>query len=83
VETACEEMTASFDRVMGEWSARSTTLGRRVRITTRSCEFEGRAETLEADGALLVRRDDGRGERVLAGDCVHLRPAIEMVEEGV
>ncbi len=83
VEKACEEMTASFDRVMGEWSARSTTLGRRVRITTRNSEFEGRAETLEADGALLVRRDDGLGERVLAGDCVHLRPAIEMVEEEV
>jgi len=83
VERACGEMAASFDRVIGEWSDRSATLGRRVRITTRSGEFEGRAEALEADGALLVRRDDGRGERVIAGDCVHLRPAIEKVEEGI
>ncbi len=77
MERACEEISASFDRVMGEWSARSATLGRRVKIITRSGEFEGRAEALEADGALLVRRDDGIGERVLAGDCVHLRPAEE------
>lgn len=83
VERACGEMAASFDQVIGEWSARSATLGRRVRIITRSGEFEGLAESLEADGALLVRRDDGPGERVLAGDCVHLRPAKKKVDEGI
>lgn len=72
-ERCFEDVTASFDLIYEEWSDRSTTLGRRVRITTRSGEFEGRAEALEADGALLVRRDDGQLERVVAGDCVHLR----------
>jgi BirA family biotin operon repressor/biotin-[acetyl-CoA-carboxylase] ligase len=81
LEGACEEVEASFDQVYEEWKDRSATLGRRVRIITRSGEFEGRAEALEADGALVVRRDDGPFERVIAGDCVHLRPAIEKVEE--
>ncbi len=81
LEGACEEVEASFDRVYEEWRSRSATLGQRVRIITRSGEFEGCAQALEADGALMVRRDDGLLERVLAGDCVHLRPAKEMVSE--
>ena len=81
LEGACEEVEASFDRVYEEWMGRSATLGQRVRIITRSGEFEGCAQALEADGALVVRRDDGLLERVLAGDCVHLRPATVKVEE--
>ena len=77
VERASEEMAASFDRLRKDWSVRSGTVGRRVRIITRSGEFEGVAEALEDDGALLVRRDDGASERVIAGDCVHLRAAEE------
>jgi BirA family biotin operon repressor/biotin-[acetyl-CoA-carboxylase] ligase len=82
VEVAFADLESSFDGVREEWKDRSATLGRRVRIITRDGEFEGRAEALEADGSLLVRRDDGRRERVYAGDCVHLRPATEMPEEG-
>jgi len=72
-------MTASSDRLLEEWSIRSATLGRRVRITSRVGEFEGLAEGLEADGSLAVRRDEGLLERVIAGDCAHLRPAGERI----
>jgi BirA family biotin operon repressor/biotin-[acetyl-CoA-carboxylase] ligase len=82
LERACEGMATSFDQVMGEWSDHSATLGRKVRIITRDGEFEGRAEALEPDGSLRVRKGDGIEERVLAGDCVHLRPAKEMADEG-
>ncbi len=82
VERASEEMAESFDRLRKEWSVRSGTLGRRVRIITRSGEFEGVAEALEDDGSLLVRRDDGAPERVIAGDCVHLRAARERTDGG-
>ncbi len=81
LERACEEMAMSFDRIYQDWRGRSATFGRRVRIVTRNGEFEGSAVVLEADGALLVRRDDGRRERVIAGDCVHLRPAEEKAGE--
>lgn len=79
VEGACEEMEASTDLLLEEWSIRSATLGRRVRIVTRVCEFEGLAEALQADGSLAVRRDGGLLERVIAGDCVHLRPAGDRI----
>ena len=83
VEAAFADLESSFDGLREEWRNRSATFSRRVRIITRDEEFEGRAEALEADGSLLVRRDDGRRERVFAGDCVHLRPAANPVEEGV
>lgn len=79
LEASSEEMTASSDRLLEEWSIRSATLGRRVRITSRVGEFEGLAEGLEADGSLAVRRDEGLLERVIAGDCAHLRPAGERI----
>lgn len=83
VEAAFEDLESSFDGVREDWRRRSATLDRRVRIITRDGEFEGMAGALEADGSLLVRRDDGRRVWVYAGDCVHLRPAANPVEEGV
>lgn len=80
VEAASCDAESSFGGAFEEWRDRSATLGRRVRIITRNGEFEGMAEALEADGSLLVRKDDGRKERVFAGDCIHLRPATEMLE---
>jgi len=82
VEDASSDLESSFEGVREEWRLCSATLGHRVRIVTRDGEFEGRAEALGADGSLLVRRDDGRRKRVFAGDCIHLRPATEMMDEG-
>jgi BirA family biotin operon repressor/biotin-[acetyl-CoA-carboxylase] ligase len=62
---------AEADRVEREpastldaWRGRSATLGRRVRIG----DVEGLAVDLDPDGALRVRADDGREQRVLTGD---------------
>lgn len=57
------------------WSARLETLGRWVQVVTPNGQEEGLAETVDADGALLIRRSDGRPVRVLAGD-VTLRPSL-------
>jgi BirA family biotin operon repressor/biotin-[acetyl-CoA-carboxylase] ligase len=52
------------------------TLGQRVRVELPGpAELVGVAETLDADGTLVVRADDGRRHPVSAGDVVHLRPA--------
>lgn len=56
-----------------EWRRASAILGRRVRVEEGSRTFEAEAVDLEADGALLVRRE-GALERVVAGD-VSVRPA--------
>ena len=57
-----------------EWAARLVTLGREVTVSGYGPAFRGRAEGVSPDGALLVRRVNGRLESVLAGD-VTLRGA--------
>jgi len=56
-----------------QWAARLATLGRQVAILGPQQRLEGRAESVDQDGALLLRLADGAVVRVLAGD-VSLRP---------
>lgn len=56
------------------WQARLLWLGELVSIRAPEGQWQGRAEGVDAEGALLVRLDTGEVRRVLAGD-VHLRPA--------
>ena len=58
---------------LAEWRARSSILGARVLIDDGVRSFVAEAVDLDADGALLVRRD-GAVERIVAGD-VSARPA--------
>jgi BirA family biotin operon repressor/biotin-[acetyl-CoA-carboxylase] ligase len=51
-----------------EWAARLETLGRPVTVTLQAARWEGVAEDVDGDGALIVRLADGTKERVLAGD---------------
>lgn len=57
-----------FQRVADEWQHRCTTIGQRVAIQTGSQTLHGHAEALDDDGALLVRTQHGRLERVIGGD---------------
>lgn len=54
--------------VFAEWRDRLVTLGQEVRVTAGDTAFEGIAESVNSDGSLIVRRQDGRLERVVAGD---------------
>ena len=69
-------ITRELDRLAGgdqraaaldEWRARSSVLGRAVRVTLEGRAFEGTATAIDDDGALLVRTPAGT-ERVVAGD---------------
>jgi BirA family biotin operon repressor/biotin-[acetyl-CoA-carboxylase] ligase len=60
----------ALDRVVADATARSATIGRRVRVELAQETFEGTAQALTDEGYLVV---DGRA--VSAGDVVHLRPA--------
>ena len=51
-----------------EWAARLATIGRMVTVSTGDRAWDGLAEGVDADGALLVRRADGSLERIIAGD---------------
>jgi BirA family biotin operon repressor/biotin-[acetyl-CoA-carboxylase] ligase len=57
-----------FDALADEWEAQSATLGRQVTLTAGSRKLLGRAESLDSDGALLLRTEHGRLERVIGGD---------------
>jgi BirA family transcriptional regulator, biotin operon repressor / biotin---[acetyl-CoA-carboxylase] ligase len=51
-----------------EWAACLTTVGRLVTVTGLEGTIDGTAAGVDGDGALLVRLESGRVERVLAGD---------------
>jgi BirA family transcriptional regulator, biotin operon repressor / biotin---[acetyl-CoA-carboxylase] ligase len=57
-----------FARVADEWAGQCSTLGRRVRIEVGGRTVAGQAEALDEDGALLVRTQHGRLERIVGGD---------------
>lgn len=56
-----------------EWRSRSLTLNRRVRITSSAGDLVGDVVDLADDGALVLRMGH-EDRRILAGDCIHLRP---------
>lgn len=55
--------------VVQRWRELSDTIGRRVRVELPGRTIEGIATDIEEDGSLVVA-----GERVSAGDVIHLRP---------
>ena len=57
-----------FESVAGEWQQRCGTLGREVSIRIGDRVIRGRAESLDAQGALLLRTQHGRLERIIGGD---------------
>jgi BirA family transcriptional regulator, biotin operon repressor / biotin---[acetyl-CoA-carboxylase] ligase len=64
-----------FAPVREAWRERSVTLGQDVRVRAEGRELVGRAEDIDAGGALLVRTASGV-ERVLVGDVETLRPKV-------
>ena len=60
-----------YEPVLREWKSLSCTLEHRVRINTLKTTFEGEAIDIDEFGALLIRKDNGKVVRVIAGDCIH------------
>lgn len=62
-----------FEEVADEWEAQCATLGQNVAIRVGDRLVQGRAESLDSDGALLLRTQHGHLERIIGGD-VALEP---------
>jgi len=62
------EMSANFPRIIAEATRRSLLLGRWVQLRAGHAVHEGRAESLDADGHLLLRKTDGSLSRLTAGE---------------
>ncbi len=61
-------MSPRFEELADDWESRCTTIGRQVVIRMGARQMRGRAESLDADGALLLRTEHGHLERVVGGD---------------
>ena len=61
-------MSDRFEELADEWEARCTTIGQQVAIQMGARQLRGRAESLDTDGALLLRTEHGHLERVVGGD---------------
>jgi len=59
-----------YEAVIREWKSLSCTLEHRVRINTMKATFEGEAIDIDESGALIIRKDNGKIERVIGGDCI-------------
>ena len=57
-----------FAKLADQWEERCVTLGRRVSIQMGERHLHGFAESLDDDGALLLRTEHGRLERIVGGD---------------
>ncbi len=61
-------LAGEFPAVAGEWEKHCMTLGHRVVVRIGERQFRGRAESLDEDGALLLRTEHGHLERIVGGD---------------
>ena len=59
-----------FPEIADEWEAACVTIGKNVTVHVGDRKFTGRAESLDDDGALLVRTEHGHLERVIGGDVI-------------
>jgi len=62
--------SGKFSQVADEWEAACVTIGRNVTVHVGERQFRGRAESLDDDGALLIRTEHGHLERVIGGDVM-------------
>jgi BirA family transcriptional regulator, biotin operon repressor / biotin---[acetyl-CoA-carboxylase] ligase len=60
--------TRRFSKLADEWESQCSTLGHRVSIRVGARLIQGQAESLDEDGALLLRTEHGRLERIIGGD---------------
>lgn len=60
--------TGQFDTVAREWSQQCRTLGNYVSATVGPNQVRGWAESLDTDGALIIRNDHGHLQRIIGGD---------------
>ncbi|MEW6009446.1 MAG: biotin--[acetyl-CoA-carboxylase] ligase [Candidatus Omnitrophota bacterium] len=59
--------------IIEKWRKVSSTLHSRVKVTCLKEHIEGEAVDIDLDGGLLVRKDSGFIEKVMAGDVISLK----------
>ncbi|MFH1655708.1 MAG: biotin--[acetyl-CoA-carboxylase] ligase [Candidatus Omnitrophota bacterium] len=62
-----------FSPIIEKWRDLSSTLGKRVKVSSQNKQIEGEALDIDKDGGLLIRKDSGFIEKIYAGDLTRLR----------
>lgn len=57
-----------FEKILDIWRVNNITLGRRVKAITREEEIIGLAEKIDSEGFLIIREDQGKTHKIIAGD---------------
>jgi BirA family biotin operon repressor/biotin-[acetyl-CoA-carboxylase] ligase len=57
-------------KIIKEWTSRSSTIGKIVKLNTKTGKTKGKAIRIDDDGALVIL--DKKNTRILAGDIIHL-----------
>jgi len=63
--------TKQTKKIISEWTKRSSTIGKNVELDTIDGKIKGKAIKIDEDGALVVS-DNGKINRIIAGDIIHL-----------
>ncbi|WP_428324042.1 biotin--[acetyl-CoA-carboxylase] ligase [Nitrosopumilus sp.] len=63
--------TKQTKKIISEWTKRSSTIGKNVKLNTIDGEVKGKAVKIDDDGALVVSNNKNTS-RVIAGDIIHL-----------
>lgn len=71
-------LVEGFKPVLEEWKQYSCTLGQEVKVIAPDKTYLGTAIDIDEEGLLMVRKEDGIVEKVVAGD-VSIRPAVAKV----
>jgi BirA family biotin operon repressor/biotin-[acetyl-CoA-carboxylase] ligase len=61
-------LKGEFEEIADEWEAACSTIGHNIEIAAGNRIISGRAESLDSQGALLLRTQHGRLERIIGGD---------------
>ena len=59
-------------KIISEWTKRSSTIGKNVKLNTVDGEIKGKAIRIDDDGALVVSHNKN-ANRVIAGDIIHTK----------
>ena len=57
--------------IIEKWRQHSMTLGKRVEVLCEKSRLQGEALDIDSDGGLLIRKDSGVIEKIMAGDILH------------
>ena len=62
--------SGSTKKIIAEWTARSSTIGKNISVTTDKGKITGNALKLDNDGALIISKGQ-KNSRLLVGDITH------------